>query len=395
MNLASDDMRRDPFPVYDHMRAACPVFYVPPMDLWMIFDYGGVKRALHDHDAFSSTLELAGRASPPWFIFFDPPPHTKLRGLVLRAFTPRVVAGLEPRVRELSRQLLAPAIERGEIDLAEDFAVPLPTMVIADMLGIPASDRERFTRWAEAILDLSYEIVGGAEAARAAVAYRQTTAEMSDYLADLLAQRRAAPTDDLLTRLADAELDGERLCHEDILGFFQLLLIAGTETTTNLIDNAMLCFLDHPDQLTRLRAQPDLLPSAIEEVLRYRSPVQAIFRTTRRDVELGGQLIPAGKLVLPMIGAANRDPVCFADPGRFDIARDPNPHVAFGHGVHFCLGAALSRLEARVALTELLARANDIERATDQPWQPRKALHIHGPTHLPIRFTPAPDTGRV
>jgi cytochrome P450 len=211
---------------------------------------------------------------------------------------------------------------------------------------------------------------------------------MRAYLADVREQRRKAPKDDLLTRLFEAEVDGERLTEEEVLGFFQLLLSAGTETTTNLIDNAMLCFLEHPDQLARLRGAPELLPSAIEEVLRYRSPAQVMYRETKRELELHGVTLPAGTFVLPIIGSANRDARQFHEPQRFDIGRNPNPHIAFGHGIHFCLGAALSRLEARVALGDLLERMKDFALASAEPWEPRKALHVHGPLRLPLRFEP-------
>jgi len=396
MNLLSDEMRRNPYPLYEQMRASSPVLHIPPMDLWMLFDYESVKRALTDHDAFRSSMSaVPGRGNPEWFIFFDPPRHTKLRALVMRAFTPRSIASLEPRIRKLSRELLDAQIERGEMDLAADFAVPLPTMVIAEMLGIPVEDRDRCTRWSDVILNLSHDISGGEAAAKAASDYRATTAEMSDFLAVLLEERRRAPKDDLLTRLVEAEVDGERLTDGEILGFFQLLLVAGTETTTNLLDNALLCLCDNPGELDRLRARPELLPSAIEEVLRYRSPVQYMFRGTSRDVELRGAIIPAGKLVLPVIGAANHDPQQFADPGRFDITRDPNPHIAFGHGIHFCLGAALSRLEARIALADILERLKGLELASREPWQPRQALHVHGPIRLPIRFEPGRRQGAI
>jgi cytochrome P450 len=209
---------------------------------------------------------------------------------------------------------------------------------------------------------------------------------MTAYLAEMIAHRRANPRDDLLTRLVEAEVDGQKLTHEEILGFFQLLIVGGQETTANLINNAILCFVEHPEQLARVRADMDLLPRAIEEVLRYRSPVQWLMRAPTRDVELHGRVIPAGKLVLAMLGSANRDPGQFADAGRFDVGREPNAHLAFGHGVHFCLGAALSRLEARIALTDLLGRLHEIELATDEPWPPRRALHVHGPARLPIRF---------
>src|SRR5712692_449517 len=315
MNIFSDEIRRNPYPLYDQLRSASPLLCVPPpFDAWMIFDYEGVKRALNDHDTFSSRVP----APRHWFIFFDPPSHTKLRALISRAFTPRVIANLEPRIRELSRELLDQTIERGEMDMAADFSVPLPMKVIAEMIGIPIADWPCFKRWADGIVKVSYFRSGGEEAARARVEFNAVTVEMNAYLMDMIAERRAAPRDDLLTRLIEAEVDGERLTQEEILGFFQLLIVAGSETTTNLLNNAILCLMENPDQLARLRAAPDLLPSAIEEVLRYRSPVHWMMRTPRCDVEIHGQVIPAGKLVLPVIGSANRDPHQFPDAGRFD-----------------------------------------------------------------------------
>jgi cytochrome P450 len=413
--LFSDEMRRNPFPVYKQLRSESPLFYDQASGLWMIFDYDGVKRVLTDAESFSS------KYGPDWLIFADPPRHTKLRALISKAFTPRSIASLEPRIRDLARELLDDAIagsaassgtrldraiaressdamQGREFDLATEFAIPLPMMVIAEMIGVPAGDRARFKRWADVILQMSYTIGRrDDEAAAAASDFGVATAEMDDYLATILRPRRAtvtAPTPDegsvdLLTRLASAEVDGERLSQEEILGFFQLLLLAGSETTTNLINNAILCFIEHPDELARLRTAPNLLPAAIEEVLRYRSPLQWVYRLTRRDVELHGQVIPAGKLVLTMIGAANRDPRQFSDADRFDIGRDPNPHLAFGNGMHFCLGAPLGRLEARIALAEFLARFTGFELAGDEPWEPRKGLHVLGPTRLPIRVVPA------
>jgi cytochrome P450 len=388
MNFFSEDTRRNPFPVYDQMRSHSPVLHLPRLDLWMIFDYDGVKRALNDHVAFSSSMFTAKRANPPWFIFFDAPQHTKLRALVMRAFTPRMVANLEPRIRDLSRELLDQRIEHGEMDLASDFSIPLPMLVIAEMLGVPTTDQPLFRRWSDVMLNLSFTVPGGEGASQASQDYFAVKGEMGAYLAGLLAERRATPQDDLLTKLVQAEVDGQRLSDDEILGFFQLLLIAGTETTTNLLNNAILCLIENPDQLASLRAAPELLPSAIEEVLRYRSPVQWMFRATKQEVELRGQKIPAGKLVLPFIGSANRDPQQFPDPNSFDIARDLNPHIAFGHGIHFCLGAPLSRLEARIALPDLLDRLKGLELASPDPWEPRKALHVHGPSRLPIRFEP-------
>jgi cytochrome P450 len=385
LDLFSDDARRNPYPFYEQLRSATPVVVEPVSGRWMVFDYAGVKRVLAEHGEFSS------RYGPDWMSFADPPRHTKLRALISQAFTPRSIANLEPRIGELSRELLDRVIERGEMDMAADFAIPLPMMVIAEMLGIPVADRPKFRQWNNVMVEMSYTIgrPGGAESNSAVAAFMAVHGEMSQYTAVMVAQRRESPKDDLFTRLAFAEVDGERLTPQEIVGFFQLLLLAGSETTTNLLNCAILCLIENPEQLTRLRAAPELLPSAIEEVLRYRSPLQWMYRMPTRDVEIHGQVIPAGKLTLAMIGSANHDPKVFDDPGRFDIARDPNPHIAFGHGVHFCLGAPLARLEARVALTELLGRLEWFERASDEPWEPRPGLHVHGPTRLPIRFRAA------
>jgi cytochrome P450 len=392
LNLHSDETRRNPYPLYDQLRSTAPVCRDPRSDFWMIFDYESVKRALNDPTVFSSRAAPPGGGALDWFIFFDPPRHTKLRALVSQAFTPRSVANLEPRIRDISRELLDQKIERGEMDLSADYAIPLPMTVIAEMLGIPAGDRPQFRRWADVLLNMIYTITGGEAAVRAVEEAVAASFEMSGYLTRQLAERRARPKDDLLTRLVLAEVDGERLTEKDILDFFQLLLLAGSETTTNLINNAILCFIEHPDQLARLRAEPDLLPSAIEEVLRYRSPLQAVFRQTTRDVEVHGTVIPARKLVLVMIGSANRDPRQFRDADRFDITRDPNPHLAFGLGPHFCLGAPLARLEARIALPDLLGRLKSLALASAEPWEPRKAFHVHGPARLLIRFEPGKRT---
>jgi cytochrome P450 len=392
MEIFSDETRRNPYPLYDRLRAASPVLHMPPpFDGWLIFDYESVKWALNDHETFSSRVP----APKNWFIFYDAPEHTRQRALVSTAFRPSMIGALEPRIRELSGELLDAVRDHGEMDLASDYAVPLPMKVIAGMIGIPLTDWALYKRWSDTILAISYSRSGGPEAQRTLQEYVAVTAEMSEYLARLVAERRKVPSEDLLTGLVHAEIDGERLSHEEIVGFVQLLVIAGQETTSDLINNAVLCFLEHQGELARLRGNPGLLPPAIEEVLRYRSPLQWVMRTPRRDVALHGQTIPAGALVLPMIGSANRDPRVFLDADRFSITRDPNPHVAFGHGVHFCIGAALSRLEARIALTDLLSRFASIELATNDPWPPRKALHVHGPASLPVRFHLAAAHGQV
>jgi cytochrome P450 len=384
--IFSDDVRRDPYHWYARVRETSPVLHDPRSGMWMLFDYESVKRAMDDHETFSSVVHPPTGRAPEWLVFLDPPRHSKLRAIIMRTFTPRAIARLEPRVRELSAALLDEHIGRGEMDLVDDYAGPLPVMVIAELIGIPLEDRPRFMRWSQAIVNLSYAIAGGALAEQA-IREHVPRAEMLAYVTELASRRRIDPRDDLLTRLVETEVDGERLSMEDILGFFQLLLSAATETTTNFIDNAVLSFIENPSQLTRLRDNPALLPSALEEVVRYRSPGQAIFRETTRDVSLHGKAIPAGSFVLVMVGSANRDPKRFVEPETFDIGRDPNPHIAFGHGIHFCIGAALARLEVRVALTDLFDRMETIELASHEPWEPRKALHVHGPAHLPIRFS--------
>ncbi|HEV8541002.1 MAG TPA: cytochrome P450 [Verrucomicrobiae bacterium] len=383
LNLFSDEMRRNPYPVYEQLRNASPLLHVAPLDAWLVFDYEGVKRVISDHDAFTS------RVGPEWLVFLDPPRHTRLRALIAKAFTPRVVANLEPRIQRLARELLDEKIERGEMDLATDFTIPLPMIVIAEMVGVPVEDRERFKQWSDVILALSYGFFKGEAEAKATSDFRATTVEMYEYVGRLMEERRKSARDDLLTKLVEAEVEGEKLSQGDVVAFVQLLLVGGQETTTNLVNNSILCFLQHPGELARLRANPALLPSAIEEVLRYRSPFQWTLRAPLRDVELHGQTIPRGKRVLAVLGSANHDPKHFNDPARFDIMRDPNPHIAFGHGIHFCLGAPLARLEAKVALSEILARLKNFRLPSAEPWEPRKALNVHGPARLPICFEPA------
>jgi cytochrome P450 len=386
LEFVTDEMLRDPHPIYAMMREGSPVLHVPQAELWMVFGYDDVKRALADPVTFSSRAAPPGGEALNWLIFFDPPRHTKLRALVAKAFTPPAIAALEPRIVEFARCLLDRRRNADTWDLVRDFSVPLPLMVIAEMIGIPPEEHATFKRWSDAMLGLAETISAeGAQKHDAAAAFGVATGEMREYLRDMLADRRRAPREDLLTRLLEGAVDGEVLTTDEILGFFQLLLLAGNETTTNLISNAMLSLAEYPEQLALLRARPQLLPGAIEETLRFRSPVQLVFRQTTCAVEIGGQRIPADNLVLLVIGSANRDPAIFPRAEQFDILREPNPHIAFGHGLHFCLGAPLARLEALVALREFFARFEHFERAETEPWQPRKAFHVHGPSRLPIR----------
>ena len=386
--------RRNPFPVYAALRRVAPVIQLR-RGVWAVFDYETVKRALVDQDAFSSRAAPPGGGPLDWLIFQDPPRHTALRALIARTFAPRAVASLETRVRAIADRLLDDALPRGQMDLVTEFAVKLPLLVIAEMLGLPVADTPRMTGWGAAIIGLGDTIYGGERAVRAGREYRAAREEMRPYLLGLVAERRAAPRDDLITRLAESEIDGERLTDDDIFSFFELLLLAGTETTTNLIANTILCFFEHPEQYARVRSAPELVPAALEEVLRYRTPVQMVFRAAARDITLRNRVIPQGALILAMVGSANRDPRQFPNADRFDIGRTGQPHVGFGHGAHFCIGAALARLEGRIAITTLLERAADLQRATRRPWVPRTGINVHGPSSLPVRVAAARTSSQV
>ena len=386
--------RSNPYAFYATMRRDYPVAHDEENDFWAVYRYDDVKRVLSDYTTFSSEFARVARQKyheserarfRTSLISSDPPRHRQLRDLISRAFTPRAVASLEPRIVEITHDLLDQVIESGRMDLVGDLSYPLPVIVIAELLGIPTQDRAQFKRWSDALVGTSDESFRG-DLKEVPEARLKLQEEMDAYFRPLIEERRLRPRGDLISELVLAEIDGQHLSEEDTLAFCTLLLIAGNITTTNLIANAMHCLLEHPDQLARLRAQPNLLPSAIEEVLRFESPVQFLFRVTARDVELGGQTIPANERIFVWVASANRDEAVFPDAERFDIARHPNPHLAFGHSIHFCVGAPLARLEARVAFSILLERLRNIERA-DGDVESTKGF-LHGITHLPLRFSP-------
>ena len=390
--------RSNPYPLYWMLRRVQPLLNISRYDLWFATKYDDVKRVLSDYEHFSSDFRRAfgdvdlDPTSKISLIASDPPIHSKLRGLVTRAFTPRAVANLEGRIAELTHEIIHPLRQDGRMDLINDLAYPLPVMVIAEMLGVPAKDRADFKIWSEMLVKSADQIFAAKE--ELSEAERQARADlpptlvggMGPYFKEIIAQRRAEPKDDLVSALVAAELDGEKLSEWDLLDFCSLLLVAGNVTTTNLIGNAVQCFLDHPDALTAVREDRSLLPGAIEEVLRYRSPVQFMFRISNKETELGGRIVPPNQRVIALIGSANRDESKFADANRFDIRRSPNPHIAFGHGVHYCLGAPLARLEAKIVLNIMLDELHDWQRIGRGSLPPGDSVILHGVKTLPFGF---------
>ncbi len=381
----------NPYPWYERMRRTAPVHHDEANGLWSVFRFDDVERVLSDFRGFSSRFGVYDEDGEPLspiassMIGTDPPSHTKLRTIVSGAFTSRAIADLEPRIRAVTARLLEPVAAAGSMDVVTDLAEPLPVTVIAEMLGIPAEDRTRFKEWSDAIVGLSNQFGGGDDEA----ARRQ--AEVGRYFLRVIEDRREHPGPDLISRVVHAEVDGERLSDREVLGFCVLLLVAGNETTTNLIGNAVQCFLEHPEAAARVAADPRLLPAAVEEVLRYRSPVRTMFRVATQDTRLDGGTIRAGDSVLAWIGSANRDEGKFADATRFDVGRTPNPHIAFGHGIHQCLGAPLARLEGRIAIEGLLARCRGMRLAEPRrPMEPLASLIVQGMRHLPVAFDPEP-----
>lgn len=338
---------------------------------WHVFGYAENLRVLNDPATFSSDLSRFIPPQPDFDLFskgnfarMDPPKHRKLRDLVSQAFTPRMVSGLAPRIAAVVNELLDGVGDAGRFDLVESLAYPLPVIVIAEMLGIPVTDRALFRGWADRMLDRGEagpRIPDEATMNRVGLAMR----DMNTYVLAHIKQRRAQPAEDLTSKLTRAELDGHRLDDEEIVGFVGLLLIAGHITTTALLGNAILCLDEYPAAAAEIRADPTRIPAAIEEVLRYRSPFPGVGRRTTTEVELGGKRIPAEQIVLLSIASANRDPAQFEDPDRFILHRKTNPHLSFGHSIHFCLGAPLARLEARIALEILFKRYSAIAVARD------------------------------
>ena len=379
----------DPYPLYRKLRERDPIHRSIFADQVVVSRYADVDRILRDHrnfgNEFSSATSSEGSIATrkklkQSMLAQDPPDHTRLRSLVSRAFTPRQAAKMEGYIRATAHTLLDNVADAGEFDLMKVFAVPLPTIVIARMIGVPEGDFSRFKVWSD---DLARALEPFLSPEEEEAVFRADE-ELAAYFTGIIEQRRREPRDDLVSRLVEAEDEGDRLTSDETKVMLRLLLAAGNETTTHLIGNGVRALLRHPDQLALLREQPELIPSAVEELLRYDAPVQLDARIARRDLELGGVAVKEGTLVTLAIGSANRDPERFNEPDRLDITRSGQANISFGRGIHHCLGAPLARLEGRIALEVLLERFDQLEFGSRPP-KYRPTVVLRGLEHLDVR----------
>jgi cytochrome P450 len=417
MNIfPSPEQQLNPFQFYADMRYNNPVAYDDRNNVWGVFRYYDVQFILGDYTHFSSNpppsppppksdnlqdqeKKQKGPFTGPSLLKSDPPYHRTLRGVIASAFTPMAISKLEPRIESITHDLVNQVIQKGNMDLINDLAYPLPVAVIAELLGVPVQDRNIFREWADKLLSSAPAELTDASAKD----LFQIQTEMDDYFNAIIDKRRRttiAPQSDLISGLIKAEADGHRLSREEILAFCTLLLLAGHVTTVNLIGNTVLSLLQNPQEFSKLKKEEEednnlstspLIPSTIEETLRYRSPVQGVFRTTTEEVMIGeSQKIPPGQGIVLWLGSANHDELIFPDPEKFDISRIPHghSHVGFGHGIHFCLGAPLARLEGCVALRIILQRLRDLEldSSKTEEIKPLPSLFLHGVSQLPLRF---------
>jgi cytochrome P450 len=359
-NPWDESFRANPYPHYHPLLAGPPRIIDMGFKFAIAARYADVRAILTDHAGFSSVLppgilfdeQTKAFGDAPTMLTSDPPTQTRLRRLVSRDFTPRRIRELEPRIREIAKNLIDAAERKGEFDAMADLANPLPVMVISDLLGVPPEEYQQLKNWSDKIVEADNTLPGMPMPDE----IKRAFTELKAYFAQEIVRRRQNPGTDLVSALVAAHDEAEALSADELLQFVLLLLGAGNETTTNLIGNGMLALGRNPDSMAALRSKPELMRGAIEEMLRYDGPVQATFRTATKDTVVGGTPIAAGMGAFVIIAAANRDPARFKDPEKFDIAREPNDHVAFGEGIHFCIGAPLARLEGSSAIGAALAR---------------------------------------
>jgi len=376
----------DPYPAFAWMREHEPVFWDEPNGLWALASYRDVKSASTDTATFSNAGGVRPKFPPlPMMIDFDAPEHVRRRRLVSAGFTPGRVREMEDHVRRICDDVIDRVCELGSCDFVTDIAAPLPLAVIGDMLGVDPADRADLLRWSEDMLRsqgvMTDDAVNGAMRA-----FAEYTAYMEPVLED---RRRSGAGDDLVGVLVQAEIDGDRLDHDSLLHETLLILVGGDETTRHVLSGGAEALLRHPDQLEQLRRDRSLLPSAIEEMLRWVSPIKNMVRTVTTDTRIGGRLLRSGDEVMLLYPSANRDAEVFDQPDRFDITRRPNPHLAFGFGAHFCLGNQLARLELRVMFDRLLTRLPDLALADSGPFPRRQANFITGIESMPVTFSPS------
>jgi hypothetical protein len=396
--LLSSEALENPYPVYARLRNEAPVYFSPVLQCWLLTRYADVIAAFRDPRLSSRLTGAYGKQLPPeilaslepllntlasWVIFTDKPEHTRLRGLINKAFTPRMTEQLRPRIQGLVDELLDAVEPAGRMDLITDLANPLPVIVIGEMMGLPREDRHLLKGWSDTLVGFLGAPLQTPEMFEEAV---RGITSMEDYLRQVIAERRKRPGEDLISQLLAAEEQGGLLNEKEVLSTCSLVLFAGHETTTNLMGNAVNALLEHPDQLAVLQREPGAVASAIEEVLRFDSPVQRQIRLAGEDLEVGGQHISKGQVLVLVIGSANRDAAQFPEPDRLDVLRKENRHLTFGMGAHFCVGASLGRLEAQLALGTLLRRFPHLKRAEGTPERVIN-LSLRGFTSLPVQLS--------
>jgi cytochrome P450 len=373
-----------PFPIYDRLREETPVRWDADRECWDVFRYDDVHFVLKNPTLFSSQRAMGGVRNES-LLTTDPPRHTQLRNLVNKAFTPKAINELAPHIADITNELLDNVAQAGTMDMVHDLAGPLPVIVIAELLGVPSSDRKLFKEWSDILV--KGPDVNTKEAYEAVVQERrQATKELSDYFMKIIEKRRKEPKDDLISALLAAEIEGKKLNDQELLSFCILLLAAGNETTTNLITNAVRYLTEDTSMQEKLRANPALIQSAVEEVLRFYPPIQAIGRIAVEDIEIGGERIKAGSQVISWVASANRDEHKFPDAGTFIPDRKPNAHLGFGFGIHFCLGAPLARLEGKIALEILLKRCKAIALQEGAKLTPIPSPFVFGVKQYPVTF---------
>lgn len=398
VNIVSPQFKANPFPFLAGLRSSQPVYRTTLPDktpVWLITRYDDVAALLKD-ERFVKNRRTAMTSEqlrkmpwvPPMFrplernmLDLDPPDHTRLRALVHKAFTPNLIGQMRDRIQTLADELLDGVARKGQLDLINDYALPLPMTIITEILGVPTSDRHKFHKWSQAVVSLT--------SPKATMRVIPNVWMFIRYLRRFFRERRSDPRDDLASALIQAEEAGDKLSEDELLAMVFLLLIAGHETTVNLIGNGMLALLEHPDQMDKLRRNPSMIKPAIEELLRYASPVfMSTERYASQDLDLQGVTIPRGGMTLGVIGSANRDETVFENADALDITREPNRHLSFGQGIHFCVGAPLARLEGQIAINTLMRRMPDLRLSvpTDSlRWRP--SIFLRGLERLPVAFS--------